>query len=99
MASKKLKVNDVYDFIQIVLTPGMVRFMLALRSGTKTSKELATLSARRNKKIIDFLGLSKKSKDANGIVSFSLTQRGIRISTALKSLYDAINDLLPDEED
>jgi hypothetical protein len=98
MARKDMKINDVYDFIQVILKPGMVRFMLALEGGEKSSKELSLIRARKSSKVVDFLGLTKKHRDMNGIISYTLTQKGERVAKNLRSLYLSIDEILPKED-
>ncbi len=98
MARKDIKVNDAYDFIQCILKPGMVRFILALQDGEKTYKELIAMRARKNTKVVDFIGLTKRNKDKNGIISYKLTKKGEHVANGLRSLYSAVDDVLPKED-
>jgi hypothetical protein len=47
---------------------------------------------------VDFLGLTKKHRDMNGIISYTLTQKGERVAKNLRSLYLSIDEILPKED-
>lgn len=95
MSCKNLKVNDVYDFIQVVLTPGMVKFLLVLQDGRLDYQEIKARGATFPKKIIKFLGLTNRYKDENGLISYELTPKGLRVAKALRNLYETVGDVLP----
>lgn len=98
MARKNVKINDAYDFIQYVLTPGMVRFLLALEEGAQTYQELKERHVTYPKKVIRFLGLTARTIDDVGIVRYNLTKKGAKLAVHLRNLYECVNDILPDEE-
>lgn len=97
MADKTLTLQRKVDLLnRLIIRQSTSRFLITLLEGEKTWKELVELRAKSQDKITYFLAITEKTMDENNIVRYRLTEKGRKLATALKNLYDVLDEILPE---
>jgi len=99
MAGKEDVTEVKLQFLdRVLLKKRTMKFLLALRYGEKTFSELRSLGVKPPDRFSFILHLVHKERDDNGIMKYTLTSRGRRLSDATVELLKVTDEILPSED-
>lgn len=96
----KEEVTDIkLTFLErMVLKKSVIKFLITLQRGPHTARELKNLGVKPPDKISYILYLVKKDQREDGIMVYSLTERGQHLAQALSELIRVTGEILPSED-
>jgi len=81
--------------LKIILKPQTARFLIALATRKRTGGELAQMGIRGvSVSALLLAGIVEKERTEEGETVYSLTEKGLPLASALKTLMEATEDVL-----